>query len=215
MDSLFQDDRRGPRPIVGAVVAPVVDNVDFARKGTVKIRVPWGAQQELAAPVVAPGAGANRGLFSIPKKGDNVLVVFEDGDATRPYVIGGLWTGTHLAPIDEPSGADSQHVLRTQAGQEIRIDELADTVTILTKAGPTIECTPDQIRIEVPGGGGAKLLLNSDGSIELSSTQSIVLKAPTIALEAETSLKLTSEGEAELRGGPTCNLNGQTVRINS
>ncbi len=39
-------------------------------------------------------AGKDRGSWFMPDVGDEVLVSFEHGDPSRPYVLGGLWNGT-------------------------------------------------------------------------------------------------------------------------
>src|SRR5690349_11880745 len=46
------------------------------------------------ARVASPFAGASRGGFFIPQIDDEVLVVFVNGDARAPIVVGGLWNGS-------------------------------------------------------------------------------------------------------------------------
>jgi uncharacterized protein involved in type VI secretion and phage assembly len=209
------NDTENQHRITGVVVAPVVDNIDADKTGIVQVRIPWGSSQVINAPVATPAAGKNRGLFFIPKPGDNVLLAFEDGDSRRPFVIGVLWGGTDTAPIEEANQADTQQVIRTETGQEIRIDEAQDSVTITTDAGQKIECTQEGVSVYATGGGEASLSLNSDGTVELSSSQEIKFKAPSITIEAQSSLKMTSSGQTEIRGGPGCSIDAQMVRINS
>ena len=43
-------------------------------------------------------AGNDRGTWFIPEVDDELLVVFEAGDPSRPYVIGALWNGRDAPP---------------------------------------------------------------------------------------------------------------------
>jgi len=43
-----------------------------------------------------------RGVVQFPEPGDEVLVAFEQGDLSRPYVVGMLWNGADAPP--ESSG---------------------------------------------------------------------------------------------------------------
>ena len=58
-----------------------------------KLRFPGSAGTESHwARVAAPMAGNGRGLYFLPEVEDEVLVLFERGDAF-PFVIGALWNG--------------------------------------------------------------------------------------------------------------------------
>jgi phage protein D len=79
----------------GAVVGVVTDTQDPNHWGRVKVKFPWmteDADSEWAR-VMGIGAGNEAGLFVIPAVDDEVLVLFEQGDFRRPFVIGGLWNG--------------------------------------------------------------------------------------------------------------------------
>src|SRR5258705_8598316 len=54
----------------------------------------------LWARVVAPFAGSDRGVFFLPDVEDEVLVVFMNGDARFPLILGGLWNGSAASPAD-------------------------------------------------------------------------------------------------------------------
>jgi len=79
----------------GVHPAIVVDNVDPANSGRVKVRLPQvlvagDSAHEAWARIATLMAGANRGTWFIPDVGDEVVVAFEQGNLDRPYVIGSL-----------------------------------------------------------------------------------------------------------------------------
>ena len=65
-----------------------------------RLRFPWLDDTYVSgwARTVQAGAGKDRGALVLPEVGDEVLVVFEQGDFRRPYVLGGLYNG-----MDQPS----------------------------------------------------------------------------------------------------------------
>ena len=46
-------------------------------------------------------AGPDMGFYALPEKGDQVLVAFEQGDLSQPYVLGSLWTTQQQAAGDQ------------------------------------------------------------------------------------------------------------------
>ncbi len=60
-----------------------------------KLTFPWLSDSYVSdwARTVQPGAGKDRGAMVLPEVGDEVLVLFEQGDIRRPYVLGGLYNG--------------------------------------------------------------------------------------------------------------------------
>jgi hypothetical protein len=44
------------------------------------------------------------GVVQFPEPGDEVLVAFEQGDLSRPYVVGGLWSSGSGAPPTSGGG---------------------------------------------------------------------------------------------------------------
>ena len=71
--------------------------------GRVRLRFPWMGEDAVSfwARVAMPGAGKDYGIVWLPQVGDEVLVAFEHGDTSRPFVIGGLWNGTDTPPLGD------------------------------------------------------------------------------------------------------------------
>src|SRR4051812_37670942 len=82
--------------IRGVQLAIVVDNKDGAEHSgyRVKVKLPWLSEQESSfwARIAVPMGGASRGTYVLPEIDDQVLVVFEHGDISRPIVVGSLWS---------------------------------------------------------------------------------------------------------------------------
>ena len=84
---------------IGVARAVVVDNTDAQGAGRVGVRFPWHSRPDAIhwAPIAAPMAGRDRGLWFRPEPGDEVLVAFERGDLRHPYVVGGVWSRSDSA----------------------------------------------------------------------------------------------------------------------
>ncbi len=80
------------------VPARVVDHHDPKRMGRLRVQFFWQADSVAhSARALSPHAGPGRGMF-LPEVGDEVAVMFEDGDPERPVVVGSLWNGVQQAP---------------------------------------------------------------------------------------------------------------------
>src|SRR6186713_3239271 len=78
----------------GVYPALVSDIKDPDSQGRVKVTLPWSpdsgsAKYEAWARLATMMGGSNRGSWFVPDVNDEVLVAFEAGDPTRPYVVGG------------------------------------------------------------------------------------------------------------------------------
>ena len=87
----------------GVYPALVTDIKDPDNQGRVKVTLPWSPdtgsnRYEAWARLATMMGGNNRGTWFIPDVNDEVLVLFEGGDARRPYVVGGLWNGSDAPP---------------------------------------------------------------------------------------------------------------------
>ncbi len=97
----------------GVVIAQVSDTQDPEKAGRVKLTFPWLSADYVSdwARTVQLGAGKDRGWTVLPEVGDEVLVAFEQGDFSRPTVLGGLYNGVDTMAagpadlIDSSSGA--------------------------------------------------------------------------------------------------------------
>jgi uncharacterized protein involved in type VI secretion and phage assembly len=116
----------------------------------------------LWARVVAPFAGSDRGVFFLPDVDDEVLVVFMNGDARFPLIIGGLWNGNANSPANIESGGVNRYKrIKSKNGILITMDDQQgqETLQLETPGGQkvTLEDGPGTITVEDSNGNSIKL----------------------------------------------------------
>jgi uncharacterized protein involved in type VI secretion and phage assembly len=175
----------------GAVTAEVVETAtDPDKMGRVKIAYRWQAGDHTNwARLVMPHAGNDRGVMFLPEVGDEVLVVFEQGDPERPLVIGSLWNGKDKAP--EAKDDNSLKYIRTRSGNTIlfREDDDGEAIDLFTPNG---ECS---IQLNRPKSGDPIVTLFSEGDIELQAKGEIRMKSKTFQQNVESDSKRKIGGE--------------------
>lgn len=196
--------------IQGIALALVIDNLDPLAQGRVQLQLPWLPGFQPWARVAVPAAGPGRGVWIIPQVGDEVLVGFDGGDVTSPYVLGSLWNGTDRPPASAPTDAVTKTILKTPAGHVIELDDVQQTVTVTTLTGQKLTMSPDKAEIEA---GGSKATLQTSGSITLESSTDLTLKSNSVTIQA-TTISVQAGSDLSLQGGATASLQGGLVSIN-
>jgi uncharacterized protein involved in type VI secretion and phage assembly len=181
------------RPVLAGVYPALVRDVqDPDGQGRVKVELPWlggdAANAQAWARLATMMAGADRGTWFIPEPGDEVLVAFHGGDASRPYVIGALWNGVD-AP---PETMDAQNNLRSitsRSGHRVLLDDTAGAE-----------------KVEVETQGGHKLTLDdaSGGTVTLTHTNGVTLKmdaAGNVEITANTKVTINAPAQLSVSAG--------------
>ena len=170
------------RQFSGVCTAVVIDNVDPDDGGRVKVRLgelsgPGASATETWARIATLMAGDNRGTWFIPDVKDEVLVAFEAGDISRPYVIGALWNGTNLPPQTmDPNNA--KKFLSSRSGIKITLDDQNGHESFLVE-------TPGGQRLVLKDGPGAVEISDSNGnSVKLETTGITVTAAANVTINA-------------------------------
>lgn len=188
------------------VIGLVLDNEDPDGLGRVRIKLPGLSADESGywARVAAPMAGDGRGTFFLPEKKDEVLVAFEQGDITRPYILGALWNTEDKPPATNPN----VRLIKSRKGHSVRFDDTdgAEKIEIIDKSGEN------------------SVTLDTESStISIKSSQDVVIEAPQgkISLHARNvEVKSTADTNVEaqttlnLKAGATMTIKGQRVNIN-
>jgi uncharacterized protein involved in type VI secretion and phage assembly len=192
----------GASPNLGAQIVRgiVTNNKDPEGMGRVRVKLPWlsGDVESAWARVASPSAGKERGLLMLPVPDEEVLVAFEHGDTTRPYVLGSLFNGVDKPGDDLLQGNDGSFAVKSDHKIYLRCDE---------------DMTLD-------AGGELKVTVAKDASLKtkqsltLEAQQSAELKATQdVTIEGTTSLTLKC-GAAQIQlsasgvtiSGPTINI---------
>ena len=172
-DKLFKD-QLTTRIARGSYLAEVISVQDPENLSRVQVRLySFDQVGDQDAPVWArvavPFAGNNRGAFLIPDVGDEVLVVFTNGDTRFPVVIGSLWNGATDVP-DQLSGESvNRWSLKGKEGTRIAIEEeSASTAKVLIE-------TPNGVTGELTDSGGGKVEFNCQGTTVTIDTQGVTV----------------------------------------
>lgn len=193
--------------VAGVATATVTRNDDPEGLARVKLNFYWrGPQFETDwVRIVAPMAGKDRGLITIPEVGDEVLVAFDRDDIRYPYVLGALWSRDDSPPEKNSGGKNDIRLIKTRKGHLLKFDDGArGQILIELNDGKKILIDDDGIRIDDKSN---KITLDATGgSITIEAKATLKLKAPSISIEAQTSL--------ELKGGGALNASAGLVKIN-
>ena len=143
----------------GVHSAIVVDNIDPANSGRVKVRLPQvlvageGAHEAWAR-IATLMAGTNRGTWFIPDVGDEVVVAFEQGNLDRPYVLGSLWNSANPPP-GTMAVDNNKKLVRSRNGVQITLDDQDGHESIIDQQQ---RCQP-----KLHSGCGKYLVIESPG----------------------------------------------------
>jgi uncharacterized protein involved in type VI secretion and phage assembly len=139
---------------------------DEAGEGRVLVEFPWmeGNTQCYPAAMASLMSGAGCGTWFPPQVGDEVLVAFDQGLITQPYIVGFLWNGEQRPPTTDIQ----TRMIQSVNGHQIVIYD------------PTPE-SGDQGYIRLQDAHGNIIEL-ANGSIIIHSPGAIVLDSPQVVI---------------------------------
>jgi uncharacterized protein involved in type VI secretion and phage assembly len=179
-----------PALLHGSYLAEVIDLDDPEQLARVKVRVlnfdgVDGHDGPVWARVASAFAGNNRGAFLIPDVGDEVLVIFVNGDPRYPIVIGGLWNGSDTAPESISGGRNVRKVIRSKNGVKVTLeDEDGQERFVVETPGAqriTLKDGPGQITIEDSNGNSIKL---EAAGVTVTAAAKVTVNAAQVAVSA-------------------------------
>jgi uncharacterized protein involved in type VI secretion and phage assembly len=175
-------------------VGLVTSNADPEKLGRVKVKLPALSQQDETtwARVVTPGGGKQRGMQWLPEVNDEVLVGFELGDRSRPYVLGGLFNRKDPPPVPDAArdGATMQRALTSRAGHQLLFDDSDKAAIELALNGDKSSL---RLAVDESSLTAEKKLTVNGAIIEINAAEKLVLKAPRIEITATGNLKATGK----------------------
>lgn len=242
LDISFPQKKPGAYPFTDLQTAVVVDTNDPDKLGRVKVKLHWNVSEASeAAPAIwvrllTPHSGNKRGFFCLPELDDEVLVGFEHGDPSWPVVLGSLYNGKDVPPVDHTVAWDGAKnnlkLLRTRTGNEIYFNDTdgKESVCIVQKDGTnTITLTLDGPKIVVESKGdislkgktislestGGDIKIKSQAAIKAESGQDLQLKATgNLKSEAGMNLDVKAGVNTTVQGGAMVTVKGAIVKIN-
>ena len=175
----------------GVMPAVVVSIDDPNGQGRVKIKLPWmpdtgTAAYEVWARLATLFAGKDRGSWFIPDKDDEVLVAFEQGDARRPYILGGLWNGVDSPPQSMDGGEQNNiKLLCSRNGVKITLDDSdgQEKLILETPGGQTITLMDGPGSIEAKDSNGNGFKMEASG-ITIEAAAKVTVNAAQVAVSA-------------------------------
>lgn len=209
---LSREDSQQNRNIYGVAIGIVTNNSDPEKRGRVKVNLPWRGENDESywARIASPMAGNERGIVFYPEVGDEVLVAFDRGDITFPYVIGALWNGQDKPPETNADGKNNIRKIRSRSGHELIFNDddknKQEKIEIHTKGGHRIilDDSSGKEKIEiVDKSGNNKIIIDSvQKSIAMESEMKLIIKANMVEIEGSTSLTLKSNAALTIQGMP-------------
>lgn len=192
-------------PVAWPEVATVMGNDDPQHLGRVKVQFMW---QDVTDEndtsnwirVQRPDAGSSdavardRGFGFIPEKGDQVMVAYERGNPSRPYVSGSLFFGANT------NGAAKGNTLKT----------------LRTRSGHTLEFNDDEQGdwgITIKDQNGCVFHIDTKGkNMEITAPETMTLTAKNITISAGEQLSTSSGENTVMHVGADLkqNINGNT-----
>ena len=218
--SLVQSSGDGDGRARGVVVGVVTNLSDPDDFGRVKVKFPWlpknsGAEIESTwCRIASPMAGAQRGMYFLPEINDEVLVSFEHGDMSYPYIIGGLWNKTDKPPLAigdaVASGKVKQRIIKSTSGHVIILDDTqgAEKITIRDKTAKNeivIDSASNTMTVTVE----KDLSITAKGAVTIKSTQGdMSLEANNVNVKAKQNVKVEATAALNLKATSSCTVEG-------
>lgn len=194
---IFGERESGDARIYGVVLGVVTNNKDPDKLGRVKVKIPRlsGEDESNWARVASFMAGKERGAFFLPEVDDEVLLAFEHGDITMPYVIGSLWNGVDKPFETNEDGKNDKRVLKSRSGNLIRLDDKSgeEKIEIIDKSGKNL------IAFDTKNN---KITISSDKDIELSAKNGkVTIDAKEVEIKSGTGKTSIDAGEVQIKSG--------------
>ena len=177
------------------VLGIVTNNNDPEKMGRVRVQFPaLGADTESAwARIATTSAGKERGLLMLPVVGEEVLVGFEHGDTTRPYVLGSLFNGTDQPGDKLLHDQDGSFVVRSDT--EIHT-ESKKSYTIKSGGALTV-----QVAGNVEETYDRDWTNKTTGKASLTSTQPFSIEGQSVSVKGKTEVTIESTATLTLKCG--------------
>ncbi|MBP0979318.1 MAG: phage baseplate assembly protein V [Oscillospiraceae bacterium] len=133
----------GDTIIPGVMIGIVVENNNNKFPGMIRVKIPTRDDKKNIfqwMKVISVAGGKNWGMYCLPEIGEEVVVVFENGNINKAYVIGSIFKNDSQVLSDGFSDENYKKIFLTKGGNKIFIDDETDKqkVIVSTKEGHSV-----------------------------------------------------------------------------
>jgi uncharacterized protein involved in type VI secretion and phage assembly len=239
LDSFGSSGDMSSQRIYGVLIGIVTNNKDPEKLGRLKVKLQLRESENETewARVASFMTGKEMGNFFLPEVGDEVLVVFNDGDARKPYVIGALWNSVSAPPLTNEDGKNNIRKIKSRNGNEFIFNDEAgkESVTIKTKAGQTISLEDEnsgKIQIKEKSGNNSVIIDGQNNQVDIKANMKLNIVAGSckinidstqnsIAIESAMQLKIKAQmidieagANLNIKSDGMLSIKGTMVKIN-
>ncbi len=221
----------GDERIYGTVVGIVAENYTQEMPGRLCVTVPvrdTDVNQLKWAKMVMPYIGGGWGSYFLPEKGDQVLLIFEDGSIEKPYVIGCIprdkdkflrksanehnqikqlqtRNGSRITFWDdenEDGAKDKITIATAQDEHHIDIDNELDKISIYDKEKKClVEMSTDQGVIRIHAEQKLELTVGDTIKVVMNGDSGkIKVETDDLSVHASKKVKLEADGNIKISG---------------
>lgn len=208
--TLLQQERKNGEAVLGVVTGIVTNNQDPDGLGRVKVKLPRisGEDESNWARIASLMAGKDRGAFFLPEVEDEVLVAFEYGDISRPYVLGALWNGVDTPPADNADGENNIRVIKSRSGHIIRLNDKdgEEKIEIIDKSEKNLVTIDTKEKT---------ITISSDQDITLLAPNGkVLIDAKELEFKSAADAKIGAGGKLDVEASGDLTAKGATINLN-
>jgi uncharacterized protein involved in type VI secretion and phage assembly len=199
------DERAERGKAYGVWVGIVTDNKDPEGKYRIKVRFPAqdngdaSGENSFWCRVCTVGAGKSRGIFFLPEVDDEVMVGFEHGEISHPYVLGTVYNSNQTATHDNKGGKNDIRQMTSRSGHKLSMNDGSTTSCELTSTGGHTLSLDDGGTVLLSHSSKSEFWKANGGNINMEAATDINIKAgSTLKIDAAT-IKITSSGDTTMK----------------
>ncbi len=179
------------------VLGVVTNTNDPEEMGRVRVGFPAlsGDTESAWARIAAMSAGNERGALMLPVVGEEVLVGFEHGDTTRPYVLGSLFNGQDLPGDLLLHDRDGSFVVRSDAD----VHSESKKAYTIKSGGPLTVTIADKVEETYDRDWTNK----TQGKASLTATQPFSIEGQSVSVKGKTEVTVEGSVSLTLKCGPS------------
>ncbi|WP_374537322.1 phage baseplate assembly protein V [Chitinimonas taiwanensis] len=175
----------------GLYPALVTDLVDPDGRGRIEVKFPSfgeaGQSVRAWATLLSPYADKDQGLQILPEVDSQVVVGFEAGDPTRPYIVGACWNGQASLP-EMAQAPNNKRLIKSRAGSLFEFDDSqgAAKVTVSMQSGHELVLDDAAQSVTIKHSNGCEIVMNIAGQVSITANATVEITASAVNVHAPT-----------------------------